>query len=206
MEHNLFYHYLCEAFKIIKSMKDILKSTIAVVVFLIVSTVFAQQRQPTAFVKSNHYTQPILHNWTFGGNIGVTYNNGGFGMFLTPRVGFLIIPNFEISANVNYTFQNSSFFRTNLFGIGPAINYYFFPNLYLYCSFQHYFVSQKSKQTLTTYQINENALYLGGGYMQKIGSRTYLQMGASYNILYKKDKSIFSTGFVPNIGVIIGVF
>ncbi|CEN32702.1 conserved hypothetical protein [Capnocytophaga canimorsus] len=41
--------------------------------------------------------------------------------------------------------------------------------------------------------------------MQNIGGNAYLQVGASYNVLYKKDKSAFSGGFVPNIGVVIGL-
>ena len=55
------------------------------------------------------------------------------------------------------------------------------------------------------YNTEEDALYIGAGYMQNIGGNVYVQIGASYNVLYKKDKSIFSTGFIPNVGIVIGL-
>ena len=65
--------------------------------------------------------------------------------------------------------------------------------------------SNKKFDRQESYRTEEDALYLGGGYMQPLGGNAYLQMGFSYNVLYKKDKSIFSSGFFPSVGVVIGL-
>lgn len=143
--------------------------------------------------------------WTFGGNVGVSGGSGGLGIFISPRVGYKLTPDLEATAIANYTFLNSSSYRNSMFGIGPAINYYLGRYAYFHSSFQHYMISQYHKNTRKTFKTNEDALYIGGGYMQNIGGNAYLQVGASYNVLYKKDKSVFSGGFVPNIGVVIGL-
>ncbi|MDO4229211.1 MAG: hypothetical protein Q4C98_05295 [Capnocytophaga sp.] len=151
---------------------------------------------------SNTYTSS---RWTFGGNIGITSGSYGLGLFVTPRVGYKLTENLEAAMNVNYTLQSTQYFRNNILGFGPSLNYYIQRNFYVTSSFQHYLVSQKHKTTKESFNTNENALYLGGGYMQYLGGRAYMQLGFSYNVLYKKDKSIFSTGFIPNIGIVIGL-
>lgn len=148
---------------------------------------------------------PVPNRWTFGGNIGISGGSYGWGFLLTPRVGYKITENLEAAMSVNYTLQNTEFYKNNLFGFGPSINYYIQRNFYVSSSFEHYFVSQKHKRTGNTFKVNENALYVGGGYMQHLGGNSYLQLGFSYNVLYNKNKSIFSTGFVPNVGIIIGL-
>ena len=71
--------------------------------------------------------------------------------------------------------------------------------------FQEYFFNQKNKVTQVKYSGDEAALYLGGGYLQRIGNQTYMQIGAMYNVLYKEDQSVFGSGFVPSVGVVFGL-
>lgn len=92
-----------------------------------------------------------------------------------------------------------------MIGVGPFANYYFARNFFLSGMFQEYFVNQKDKINDIKYSTDEAALYLGGGYMQKLGNRVYMQIGGMYNVLYNKDKSVFSGGFIPNIGIVYGL-
>ncbi len=92
-----------------------------------------------------------------------------------------------------------------MLGIGPFANYYFGRSFYASGLFQHYFVNMKDKTFNGTANVNENALYLGGGYMQRLGERTYMQIGAMYNVLYNSNTSIFGGGFVPNVGIVYGL-
>ena len=71
--------------------------------------------------------------------------------------------------------------------------------------YQHYFYKQRDKYNDLSYSGDEAALYLGGGYMQRLGNRTYMQIGGMYNVLYDRDKSVFGGGFVPNIGIVYGL-
>jgi len=101
--------------------------------------------------------------------------------------------------------QNSSYSYSTLFGIGPFVNYYLGRNFYLGSQFQEYFINQKVKSSEEKYSSNEAALYIGGGYMQRMGNNSYLQIGGMYNVLWEQNSSIFSSGFVPNIGVVFGL-
>ena len=111
----------------------------------------------------------------------------------------------ELTAVVNGSLHHTEHYRNLSISVGPALSYYLGRVVYLTSSFQHYIVSQKSKKTDETYNTQEQALYIGGGYMQQLGNRTYMQIGATYNVLYKNGSSIFSSGFVPNVGIVVGL-
>ena len=151
-----------------------------------------------------NYQNSHSNRWTYGGNIGLSYTYG-LGVDISPRVGYKITDDLELAAIVNGSLQHSEYYRSLSVSVGPALSYYIGRAAYLSSSFQHYFVSLKNKSTDYTHNTEEDALYLGGGYMQQLGNNTYLQIGASYNVLYKKDKSIFSSGLVPHVGIVIGL-
>ena len=92
-----------------------------------------------------------------------------------------------------------------MIGVGPFVNYYFSRNFFLSGMFQEYFITQKNKVDNLKYSADEAALYLGGGYMQKLGERTYMQIGGMYNVLYNKNKSFLGSGFIPSIGIVYGL-
>ena len=92
-----------------------------------------------------------------------------------------------------------------MIGVGPYANYYFGRSVYLSGMFQEYFINQKDKINNQKYDSNEAALYIGGGYMQKLGDHVYMQIGGMYNVLYKSDSSVFGGGFIPNIGIVYGL-
>ena len=143
--------------------------------------------------------------WTYGGNIGIGYSTYGLGIDVSPRLGYKITEDLELAAVVNGSFQNSEYYRSLLVGVGPALTYYIGRVAYVSSSYQHYFISQKHKNTDYKYNTEEDALYVGAGYMQNVGGNVYIQIGVSYNVLYKKDKSVFSSGFIPSVGIVIGL-
>lgn len=146
---------------------------------------------------------------TYGGsvNLGVSGGSGGAGISLgiSPRVGYLLTNNLEAGLAGSINWGNNSYFSTTMAGIGPFANYYVSRSFFLNALYQHYFFSQKDKYYDLKYSNNEAALYLGGGYLQRIGNSTYMQIGAMYNVLYKSNRSVFGTGFVPNIGLVVGL-
>ena len=150
------------------------------------------------------YQNSHPNRWTYGGNIGLSYTYG-LGVDISPRVGYKLTDDLELAAIVNGSLQHSEYYRSLSVSVGPALSYYIGRAAYVSTSYQHYFISQKHKTTDIKYNTEEDALYIGGGYMQNIGGNVYVQIGASYNVLYKKDKSIFSTGFIPNVGIVIGL-
>lgn len=146
--------------------------------------------------------------WTFGGYAGLGGafgNGGGVSLYVTPRVGYKVTENLETGLASNLTWSNSKYYSSTMIGVGPFLNYYFSRNFYLSGMFQEYFINQKDKVNNLKYSADEAALYLGGGYMQRLGNRTYMQIGGIYNVLYKKDKSVFGGGFIPSVGIVYGL-
>ena len=146
--------------------------------------------------------------WTFGGyaGLGGAFGNGaGVSLYVTPRVGYKVTENLETDLASNLTWSNSKYYSSTMIGVGPFLNYYFSRNFYLSGMFQEYFINQKDKVNNLKYSADEAALYLGGGYMQRLGNRTYMQIGGMYNVLYKKDKSVFGGGFIPSVGIVYGL-
>ncbi len=146
--------------------------------------------------------------WTFGGYAGLGGafgNGGGTALYITPRVGYKVSDNFETGLAGNFTWSNSRYYSSTMLGVGPFANYYFSRSFFLSGMFQHFFINQRNKSLDIKHSGDESALYLGGGYMQRLGNRTYMQIGAMYNVLYDRDNSYFGSGFIPNIGIVYGL-
>ncbi|ASW75316.1 hypothetical protein IQ37_10345 [Chryseobacterium piperi] len=146
------------------------------------------------------------NRWTFGGGIGLGFgSNSSFSLQAAPRVGYMVTNDLEAGVIGSISWQTSDFYRSTMFGVGPFVNYYFARSFYLGGNFQHYFIDYKDKYYGYKDNRQESALYLGGGYMQRIGGNSFMQLGLMYNVLYKERSSIFSSGLVPNIGFVIGL-
>lgn len=146
--------------------------------------------------------------WTFGGYAGLGGafgNGGGIALYVTPRVGYKFTDNFEAGLATNLNWQNSKYYSSTMLGVGPFANYYFGRSFYLSGMFQEYFYSQKDKINDLKYKGDEAAFYLGGGYMQRLGEKVYMQIGGMYNVLYDREKSVFGGGFIPNVGIVYGL-
>jgi hypothetical protein len=146
------------------------------------------------------------NRWTFGGGIGVGFgSNSAFYLQASPRVGYKITDDLEGGVVGSVSWQTSDYYKSTMFGVGPFVNYYIVRSFYVGANLQQYFINYKDK--FYDYKVNEQetALYLGGGYMQRIGSNSFMQLGLMYNVLWKENSSVFSSGLVPNIGFVVGL-
>ena len=160
----------------------------------------------SAFSQVENSTQNS--KWTFGGYAGLTGgfgSNSGIAVHIAPRVGYKISENLETGLMGSLNWQNSSYSYSTLFGIGPICELLFGQKFLFRFSFQEYFINQKVKSSEEKYSSNEAALYIGGGYMQRMGNNSYLQIGGMYNVLWKQNSSISAVVLsavvlLPNIG------
>lgn len=146
------------------------------------------------------------NRWTFGGGIGLGFgSNSAFYLQASPRVGYRLTDDLEAGVVGSVSWQTSNYYKSTMFGVGPFANYYFARSFYVGANLQHYFINYKDK--FYDYKVNneETALYLGGGYMQRIGGNSFMQLGLMYNVLWKENSSVFSSGLVPNIGFVVGL-
>jgi hypothetical protein len=163
------------------------------------------QDDKNILLPQNQKQSNFFDNFTIGGNIGASFGNNLWGVSLAPRIGYKVTEDFEVAFSVNYYYQKSPNVQYNSLSLGPSLNYYIARNFYVKASYQHYFIDQKTRGISEHYKREESALYLGAGYMQYLGGRSYLRLGFSYNVLYDKDKSIFSSGLSPEVGIVIGL-
>ncbi|MFV0174706.1 hypothetical protein OBK28_03795 [Empedobacter falsenii] len=161
------------------------------------STIYAQINQ----------NQPFNNNWRFGGGLGLSFgNNGYFGFNLSPSVGYMIANNLELGATAGYQYAKDDYAKLNLFNAGPYVNFFPVENLFLRANYMYYTGKQKYNERYNyNYETNldESALWLGAGYQSSGPVR--FQAGVMYNVLYKENESIFSSGFQPFMGVSIGL-
>ncbi|UWX59868.1 hypothetical protein N0B40_15790 [Chryseobacterium oranimense] len=146
------------------------------------------------------------NRWTFGGGIGLGFgSNSAFYLQASPRVGYKITDDLEGGVVGSISWQTSDYYKSTMFGVGPFVNYYIARSFYVGANLQQYFINYKDK--FYDYKVNEQetALYLGGGYMQRIGGNSFMQLGLMYNVLWKENSSVFSSGLVPNIGFVVGL-
>lgn len=151
---------------------------------------------------------PVQNNnrWTFGGGIGFGFgSNSYFNLSAAPRVGYMLTNDLEGGVLGSVSWQKSNAYSSTMFGVGPFLNYYIARTFFVSANYQHYFINYKDKIYDFKANANEDALYLGGGYMQRIGNNSFMQLGLMYNVLWKENSSVFSSGLSPNIGFVVGL-
>lgn len=151
-------------------------------------------------------TAQSMNRWTFGGGIGLGFgSNSSFNLQASPRVGYRLTDDLEAGVIGSVSWQTSNSYKSTMFGVGPFVNYYIARSFYVGANYQHFFINYKDKYYDYKYNTEENALYLGGGYMQRIGNNSFMQLGLMYNVLWKQNSSVFTSGLIPNIGFVVGL-
>ncbi|MDQ0066787.1 hypothetical protein [Chryseobacterium lathyri] len=175
-----------------------MKKFIIPIMLMVSGSIFSQITTSTPVAETNR--------WTFGGGIGLGFgSNSSFYLQASPRIGYRITDDLEGGVVGSVSWQTSDYYKSTMFGVGPFANYYFARSFYVGANLQHYFINYKDK--FYDYKVNEQetALYLGGGYMQRIGGNSFMQLGVMYNVLWKENSSVFSSGLVPSIGFVVGL-
>lgn len=142
--------------------------------------------------------------WRLGGGVGLNFgNNGYFGFNVSPHIGYMLAPNLEAGVSAGYQYAKSDFFKSNLISGGPYVNYHIVPGLFARAQYEYFSGEQENLRTEQTWDMSENALWLGGGYSTPGPVR--FQAGILYNVLYDKDDSIFNSPIRPFGGVAISL-
>lgn len=144
--------------------------------------------------------------WIYGGNAGCGFLGGdGFTVYATPSLGYKIGKGLVGGIEGKLSWQKSNYSRSSIWGVGPFLRYFIGRSFYASADFQRYFIKQKVKSTGTKFSHKESALNIGAGYLQPLGTNSYLKIGANYNVLYDKDTSVLESPFVPYIGIVFGL-
>ncbi len=150
--------------------------------------------------------------WVIGGGFGLGFTRG-FNIQANPEVGYRM-KNLElgISPGISYQKYNGTddfydpSFKTTMWNVGPYVVYAPIPQFFFRGQYQYYSgeLNVDSDYYIDN-KFDENALWLGGGYQERIANHVYMRLGIMYNVLYDADDSIFSTGWIPIFGVSVGL-
>ncbi|MCK0205151.1 transporter [Ornithobacterium rhinotracheale] len=144
------------------------------------------------------------NRWRLGMGAGLSFGNNNYmALALAPSLGYELGNGLEAGATLGYQYNKDNYFKSNLFSVGPYVNYMFVPQFFGRVHYEYFSGSQKSKITNDSYDINESALWIGGGYQSE--GRVSLRAGIMYNVLYKEENSIFSSAIRPFAGVVFAM-
>lgn len=138
-----------------------------------------------------------------GGGVGLGFgNNDYFALSVNPNIGYMLTPQLEGGLTLGYQYSKWANVKSNLFGVGPYLTLYPVEGLFLRSRYEYFTGNFKIKGSPESVNRDENALWLGGGYGSS--GKVAFYAGAEYNVLWKKEKSMFSNGFRPIVGVSVG--
>lgn len=149
--------------------------------------------------------------WVFGGDIGAGFGSGT-SIRIAPEVGYRLNNGLEMGVGAGYNFysydySNNLTYKSNFFNVGPYVSYDISQMFFVKAQYQY--LGGTQKQEYLGYEvsndISENALWLGGGYQNRIGNNAFYKIGFMYNVLYDKDDSIYGSGFMPVVGISFGL-
>lgn len=139
-----------------------------------------------------------------GGGVGMSFGSNNYtSISVYPQAGYMLTPKLEGGVTAGYQYTKWKDVKSNLFSFGPYLNFFPIDGLFLRSHYEYFTGNQKVKGYSETINRDESALWLGGGY--RSGGKVSFYAGAEYNVLWKEDKSIFSNGFRPIVGVSVGL-
>ena len=186
--------------------------------FLTLSCIFqlaAQENQP--------YISPkVSDRIFFGGNFGLQFGDITL-IDVSPMVGYRITDKVAAGISFNYKYYHDKKFfynqysnsfmemTSNIYGASIFGRYYFVENLFAHIEYEYLIYSYDNYRpnsvgisySKSTETVNVPGLFLGGGYRQPIGGRTYFTITILYNIM-ESQYSPYSNPII-RVGMSVGL-
>lgn len=162
--------------------------TIFTIIYCSVS--FSQTTPQDSISKKNSFWK----NVRFGGGINLAFGNTTT-VGISPTAIYDFNHQFSLGLGAGYQYNKSNNYRSNVFNISIISLYNPFPNAQFSAEFEQNFVNRKINDITSNYDYP--SLYIGAAYT--IGNN--FSIGLRYDVLYKKEKSIYTSAFSPIIRV-----
>jgi len=136
-------------------------------------------------------------HWTFGGNIGFSFWNGGADIFIAPKAYYNVSPIFFTGFGLTYIYSKyssgSQDYNSNSFGgsFMAAVR----PVEFLQFSMEYEGLQTNSGGYYVDNYWN-NAIYLGLSFVS--GNVSF---GFRYDVIYDDNRSAYSSAFTPVVGL-----
>jgi len=162
------------------------------------------QKQTTTATQKKVYT--YKPTWSFGGNIGLSFWNGGTDIMIAPKAYYNVSPKFLTGFGLTYIYSDykDDFGKYSQNSFGPSIMGAFRPIPYLQFSAEYEGLQTNGNSTIYTiggnnrkneYSYWNNAIYLGASFVSR-----NVSFGIRYDVLYDANRSAYSSAWSPVIG------
>ncbi len=152
-----------------------------------------ENRQTKVVKKQKPHFNPY---WSFGGNLGLSFWNGGTDILIAPKVYYNFTPQFMAGAGIiyNYSDYSSSFYDYKYNSFGGSILGAFRPVRYLQLSAELQTVkTNRDRNDIKDDYWNES-LFLGASFVSGP-----VAVGIQFDALYDQGKSPYSSAWTPFI-------
>lgn len=151
-------------------------------------------------------TYTYERSWSFGGNLGLSFWNGGTDILIAPKAYYNVSPKFLTGFGLTYIYSGykDDFGKYNQNSFGPSIMGAFRPIPYLQFSAEYEGLQTNGNGTVyilgannikNDYSYWNNALYLGASFVSR-----NVSFGVRYDVLYDANSSVYSSAWSPVIG------
>ncbi len=163
------------------------KITIFIALFL-VGFSYAQNTTTTTNIQTKEKSD-FWKRVRFGGGLNLSFGNATI-IGISPEATYMVNEKFSIGAGVGYQYYKSDYYSNSIFSIS---------GLAFYTPFYNAQISAKLEQNFVTGNFSRNvtSLFLGAGYSPSPN----ITIGMQYDVLYDKNKSIYSSPFMPFVRV-----
>ena len=152
------------------------------------------QTQTTTVKKYKNTYQPA---WSFGGNFGLSFWNGGTDILIAPKAYYHVSSKFMTGFGLSYNYSDFdgyySNYKYNSFGGSILGLFRPIPFLQISAEFQELYTNRTYDQVSDSYW--NPSLYLGASFVS--GNFAF---GFQYDVLYDSAKSPYSSAWGPVIG------
>lgn len=133
----------------------------------------------------------------FGLGFGLNFV-GGTSISLSPNLVYRVNDKFSLGSGLLFNYSAiKDLQKTTTIGANVLGNYYPVQKLLTTIEFAEMYVDREMIYTNTKDNFWDSALFLGAGYQ----ITPKISVGGKYNLLYDKDKSVYSSPFVPFVNI-----
>lgn len=157
---------------------------------------FQSEKRAEEATAQQRKKEPYQRSWSFGGNIGFSFWNGGTDILLAPKAYYNVSPQFITGFGITYIYSDydDNFFGYHQNSIGGSIMAAVRPVPMLQLSAE-YEALHTNRGGYRADQYWNNAIYLGAAFVT--GNVSF---GFRYDVLYDANKSVYGSAWNPVIG------
>jgi hypothetical protein len=139
---------------------------------------------------------PFQKYWSFGGNLGVAFWNGGTDILLAPKAYYYVSPVFFTGYGITYIYSDSKDpifgYHSNSIGGSVLLGVRPIPYLQFSAEYEPLYTNRGGYHAESYWS---NALYLGASYVS--GNVSF---GFRYDVIYDAARSVYGSAWTPVIG------